>query len=120
MHFILKKVLFSFLPTNLNKYLIKQDRHFNRNGLYSTEISKKLKSFTAFYAHKQNATTINNIKQNISCNFIHFDDEQIQFNFFQRYPTPVQNSDFSLFKFKFKLLIAKIQYHSYLAITAKS
>jgi len=93
------------------KHLTKKCIHLSRIRQYSTECSKKLRSYTTFYNHKQNALLINYIKwKNSSI----FDDELFHFHSFHRFQTQVLNINFGLFKFELKSEIAKFQYSSYL------
>ncbi len=50
---------------------------------------QELQSFIVFYSHRQNATLISKIKQNISSKFVHFDNKLFQFYFFHRFWTEI-------------------------------
>jgi hypothetical protein len=100
-----------FLPPPM----LKMYRRFCRIRWISTKSSKRLQFCMVFYTSKLYATIINNIKQNISSNFvhlIHFDVGQVQFCSFHTFSTPVQNFDFGLLKFDNKFEIATFQYWS--------
>jgi hypothetical protein len=89
-------------------------RHYSRIRQYSTESNERLQSCIALYDYEQNVMVINNIKLNISSNFVILINYHFGFVSLANFDFKLKILNMVFLNSNFELKIAKLQYQSHL------